>query len=77
MHQGDPFLVSFTGDDGKVYITGFTDDCIRYRVKTKVYLHKDAASAVNVLRWALRIGRIPREICLDYRKQFAARDLKS
>jgi hypothetical protein len=25
-------------------------------VKSKVYLHKDAASAVNALRWALRAG---------------------
>jgi len=50
---------------GKVYVTGFTDDCSRYRVKSKVYLYKDAASAVNALQWALRAGRTPREIYLD------------
>jgi transposase InsO family protein len=38
-------------------------------VKSKVYLNKDA-STVNVLQWALRAGRIPREIYLDNGKQF-------
>jgi hypothetical protein len=49
-------------DVGKVYVTGLTDDCSRYRVRRKIYLHKDAVSAVNALHWALRAGRIPREI---------------
>ena len=62
---------------GKVYVTGFTDDCSRYRVKSKVYLHKDAASAVNALRWALRTGRIPREIYLDNGKQFVSKVFKA
>jgi hypothetical protein len=57
MWQGDTFQFRIRGV-GKVYITGFTDDCSRYRVRSKVYLHKDAASAVNALRWALRAGCI-------------------
>lgn len=54
---------------GRIYVTGFTDDCSRYRVKSKAYLNKSAKEAVNALRWALRKGRIPREIYLDNNKQ--------
>ena len=49
MWQGDTFQFRIKGV-GKVYVTGFTDDCSRYRVKSKVYLHKDAASAVDALQ---------------------------
>jgi transposase InsO family protein len=76
MWQGDTFQFRIRGV-GKVYVTGFTDDCSRYRVKSKVYLHKDAASAVNALRWALRPGRIPREIYLDNGKQFVSKVFKA
>jgi transposase InsO family protein len=76
MWQGDTFQFRIRGV-GKVYITGFTDDCSRYRVKSKVYLHKDAASSVNALRWALRAGRIPREIYLDNGKQFISKLFKA
>ena len=76
MWQGDTFQFRIRGV-GKVYVTGFTDDCSRYRVKSKVYLHKDAASSVNALRWALRTGRIPREIYVDNGKQFVAKVLKA
>jgi len=48
MWQGDTFQFRIRGV-GKVYVTGFTDDCSRYRVRSKVYLHKDAASAVNAI----------------------------
>jgi hypothetical protein len=42
--------------------------------KCKVYLHKDAVSAVNALQWALLKGQVPREIyCLDKRKQFISK----
>ncbi len=58
MWRGDTFQFRIRGV-GKVYVTGFTDDCSRYRVKSKVYLLKDATSAVNALCWALRAGRIP------------------
>jgi len=68
---------SGSGVFGKVYVTRFTDDCSRYRVKSKVYLHKDAASAVNALQWALRAGRIPREIYLDNGKQFVSKLFKA
>jgi hypothetical protein len=51
--RGDTFQFRIRGI-GKVYVTVFTDDFSRYRVRSKVYLHKDAASAVNVLQWALR-----------------------
>ena len=76
MWQGDTFQFRIRGF-GKVYVTGFTDDCSRYRVRGKVYLHKDAASAVNALQWALRIGRIPREIYVDNGKQFVAKTFKA
>ena len=76
MWQGDTFQFRIRGV-GKVYVTGFTDDCSRYRVKSKVYFHKDAASAVNALRWALRAGRIPREIYLDNGKQFVSKIFKT
>jgi len=42
MWQSDTFQFRIRGI-GKVYVTGFTDDCSRYRVKSKVYLHKDTA----------------------------------
>jgi transposase InsO family protein len=76
MWQGDTFQFRIRGV-GKVYVTGFTDDCSRFRVKSKVYLHKDAASSVNALRWALRPGRIPREIYLDNGKQFVSKIFKA
>jgi transposase InsO family protein len=69
MWQGNTFQVCIRGV-GKVYLTGFTDDCSRYRVRSKVYIHKDAASSVNALHWALRAGRIPCEIYIHNRKQF-------
>ena len=75
MWQGDTFQFRIRGI-GKVYVTGFTDDCSRYRVKSKVYLHKDAASSINALQWALRPGRIPREIYVDNGKQFVAKTFK-
>ncbi|WML67925.1 MAG: hypothetical protein METHP_01493 [Methanoregula sp. SKADARSKE-2] len=48
MWKGDTFQFRIRGV-GRVYVTGFTDDCSHYRVKSKVYLHKDAVSAVNAL----------------------------
>ena len=76
MWQGDTFQFRIRGV-GKVYVTGFTDDCSRYRVKSKVYLHKDAESAVNAFRWALRYRQIPREIYVDNGKQFVAKTFKA
>ena len=76
MWQGDTFQFRIRGV-GKVYVTGFTDDFSRYRVKSKVYLHKDAASAVNAMQWALRAGRIPREIYVDNGKQFVSKAFKA
>jgi transposase InsO family protein len=54
-------------------------DTFQFRISGvgKVYLHKDAASAVNALRWALRAGRIPREIYLDNGKQFVSKIFKT
>ena len=75
MWQGDTFQFRIK-DVGKVYVTGFTDDCSRYRVKSKAYLHKGAKEAVNALEHALKRGRIPREIYLDNGKQFVAKDFK-
>ena len=39
MWQGDTFQFRIRGV-GKVYVTGFTDDCSRYRVKSKVTFTK-------------------------------------
>lgn len=76
MWQGDTFQFRIRGV-GKVYVTGFTDDYSRNRVTSKGYLHKDTASAVNALQWALRKGRIPREIYLDNGKQFVSKLFKA
>ena len=75
MWQGDTFQFRIKGI-GKVYVTGFTDDCSRYRVQSKAYLDKSAKSSVNCLEWALRAGRTPREIYLDNGKQFIAKGFK-
>ena len=63
-------------DVGKVYVTGFTDDCSRFRVRSKAYLNIQAEEAVNALQWALRSGRTPRAIYLDNGKQFIASQFK-
>ncbi len=76
MWQGDTFEFRIRGV-GKVFVTGFTDDRSRYRIKSKAYRHKDAVSAINALRWALRPGRFPREIYLDNGSQFIARTFKT
>ena len=76
MWQGDTFQFRIK-DVGKVYVTGFSDDCSRHRVKSKVYLDKSAKSAINSLQWALKMGRIPRQIYLDNGKQFVARVFKA
>jgi len=51
--QGDTFQFRIH-DVGKVYVTGFTDDCSRYRIRSNAYLRKGKEEAVNALRWALR-----------------------
>lgn len=76
MWQGDTFQFRIAGV-GKVYVTGFTDDCSRYRIRSKAYLRKGKEEAVNTLQWALRAGRIPREIYLDNGKQFVAKAFKA
>lgn len=75
MWQGDTFQFRIKGV-GKVYVTGFTDDCSRYRVRSKTYLQKSAENAVNCLQWALCNGRLPREIYLDNGKQFVSKLFK-
>ncbi len=75
MWQGDTFQLRIKGL-GKVYVTGFTDDCSRYRVRSKAYLRKGADEATNCLEWALRAGRTPREIYLDNGTQFIAKTFK-
>lgn len=73
--QGDTFQFRIRSV-GKVYVTGFTDDRSRYRIVSKAYLHKGAEESVNAFQWAIRKGRVPREIYLDNGKQFIARDFK-
>ena len=75
MWQGDTFQFRIH-DVGKVYVTGFTDDCSRYRIKSKVYLRKGKEESINALQWALRNGRVPKQIYLDNGKQFVAKDFK-
>lgn len=75
MWQGDTFQFRIRGE-GIVYVTGFTDDCSRYRVTSKTYLNKNADNAANAFRWALKRGRKPREIYLDNGKQFIAQKFK-
>jgi len=75
MWQGDTFEFRISGV-GKVYVTGFTDDRSRFRVRSRVYLHKSAMESVDALRWALRNGRVPGEVYLDNGKQFIAKEFK-
>lgn len=76
MWQGDTFQFRIAGV-GKVYVTGFNDDCSRFRIRSKAYLRKSKEEAINCLQWALRPGRIPREIYLDNGTQFVAKDFKA
>jgi transposase InsO family protein len=76
MWQGDTFEFRIHGV-GKVYITGFTDDCSRFRIRSKAYLRKRKEEAANALQWALRAGRKPGQIYLDNGKQFIAKDFKA
>jgi putative transposase len=75
MWQGDTFQFRISGV-GKVYVTGFTDDRSRFRVRSGVYLNKGAEEAIDALQRALRKGRTPREIYLDNGKQFIAKEFK-
>lgn len=75
MWQGDTFQFRIRSV-GKVYVTGFSDDCSRYRIRSKVYLRKGAKEAINSLQWALRNGRVPKQIYLDNGKQFIAKLFK-
>lgn len=75
MWQGDTFQFRIRGV-GKVYVTGFTDDCSRYRIRSRAYIRKGKEEAVDALRWALRNRRVPKQIYLDNGKQFIARDFK-
>lgn len=76
MWQGDTFQFRIQ-DVGKVYVTGFTDDCSRYRIKSKAYLRKGKEEAINALQWSLFKRRIPKQIYLDNGKQFVAKDFKN
>jgi putative transposase len=76
MWQGDSFEFRISGE-GKVYVTGFTDDRSRFRVKSGAYRHKSAKESVDALRRALRKGRVPREVYLDNGKQFIAKEFKA
>jgi len=73
--QGDTFQFRIK-DVGKVYVTGFSDDCSRYRIMSKAYLSKSKLEAVNALQWVLRKGRTPKAIYLDNGKQFIAKEFK-
>lgn len=74
--QGDTFQFRIH-DVGKAYVAGFTDDCSRFRVRSKAYLKKGKEEAVNCLEWALKLGRKPKQIYLDNGKQFVSKDFKA
>jgi len=74
--QGDTFQFRIH-DVGKVYVTGFIDDCSRFRVRSKAYLRKGKEEAINCLRWALKSGRKPKAIYLDNGTQFIAKLFKT
>lgn len=73
--QGDTFQFRIR-DVGKVYVTGFTDDCSRYKVVSKAYLRKGKEEAANALQWALHKGRKPKQLYLDNGRQFISRLFK-
>ena len=75
MWQGDTFEFRIA-NVGKVYVTGFTDDRSRFRVRSGAYLHKSARESIDALKRTLRRGRTPREIYLDNGKQFIAKEFK-
>lgn len=75
MWQGDTFQFRIKRV-GKVYVTGYSDDCSRFRIQSKAYLHKGAKEAINALDWALKHKRTPREIYHDNGKQFVAKEFK-
>jgi putative transposase len=76
MWQGDSFEFRISGE-GKVYVTGFTDDRSRFRVKSGAYRNKSAKESIDALRRAVQKGRIPREMYLDNGKQFIAKEFKA
>jgi len=76
MWKGDSFEFRISGV-GKVYVTGFTDDRSRFRVRSRAYQHKSAKEAIDALRRALQKGKIPREVYLDNGKQFIAKEFKA
>ena len=75
MWQGDTFEFRIAGV--KVYVTGFTDDRSRFRIRSGVYLHKSAKEAIDAVQGAVRKGRVPREMYLDNGKQFVAKEFKA
>lgn len=75
MWQGDTFQFRIK-HVGKVYVTGYSDDCSRFRIRSKAYLRKGAKEAINALAWALKRKRVPREIYHDNGKQFVAKEFK-
>ena len=75
MWQGDSFQFRIASV-GKVYVTGFTDDRSRFRVRSGVYLRKGADEAIDALRRSLQKGRKPREVYLDNGKQFVSKEFK-
>lgn len=75
MWQGDTFEFRIA-NVGKVYVTGFTDDRSRFRVRSGAYLHKSSKESIDALKRALGKGRTPREIYLDNGKQFIAKEFK-
>lgn len=76
MWQGDTFHLRISRT-GRVYVTGFLDDCSNYRVQSGAYLHKGADESLDALRHALAKGRVPKQMYFDNGGQFKAADFKA
>ena len=76
MWQGDTFHLAISRT-GRVYVTGFLDDCSNHRIVSGVYLHKSVDESLDALRHALAKGRVPREMYLDNGGQFKAEEFKA
>ena len=61
---------------GKVFVHTILDDCSRYLVMARAYLHERAREATNNLWWALKSGRTPRAVYVDNGSCFIAKEFR-
>ncbi len=75
MWSGNKFQFRLFGVD-KIYVAGFTDKYSRYRMKSKISLYKNAASAVYAHRDTHCFGRISHGIYVGIEEKFVWEFLK-